>query len=278
MGGRDRALSPRVPKTPAAPQRDPTARPKPHRSPGLTLNWGPRLEPQGCAEAGPVVEAPALLHLGGAGGLGDVLGAGGAVQGGPQVLPAPAALPLRVAQPDAVLDAHLVAARESGVGSVSGYRGWGGWDGDGDREGSRALLWAHIVPTTVGVRMGRVVLSSWRAPSTQWVRACVPARPGAGGTPCPRRTSSGVTLLNTFFFPFFPQEQRKEKTDGQGEWGESGTVVGGRWQSNRPHREQPCSCPDPAGTGCPGAPGQAPSSSSSSSSRLHHLIQALLLP
>lgn len=33
------------PKTPAAPQHDPTAGPRPHHSPGFTLDRGPRLEP-----------------------------------------------------------------------------------------------------------------------------------------------------------------------------------------------------------------------------------------
>lgn len=41
-------------------------------------------------------------------------------------------------------------------------------DGDGDREGSRTPLWAHMVPTTVGVRTGVAVPSSQGAPSTQW--------------------------------------------------------------------------------------------------------------
>lgn len=139
---RPRAV-PMCPPKPLQPPRNPTAGPGPHQSPGFTLDRGPWLEPEGCTEPGPVVEAPALLHLGGAGSLGDVLSAGGAVQGGPQVLPAPAALPLRAAQPDAVLDAHLVAAWDSGMGRVRGERAPGG-----TRMGTgRALLGAHMVPT-----------------------------------------------------------------------------------------------------------------------------------
>lgn len=82
------------------------------------------------------------------------------MQGGSQVLPAPAALPLRAAQADAVLDAHLVAAWESGVGSVRGDRvPQGDGDGDGDGERSGSLLRAHTVPTAVGLRTGVAVPS-----------------------------------------------------------------------------------------------------------------------
>lgn len=92
----------------------PTCHPQ---TPRLTLSRDSRLEPQRGPEAGAVIEAPALLHLGGAGGLAHLLTAGGSRhRRRGQVLLGGTSPSLGAAHADAVLDAHPAAGRANWVG------------------------------------------------------------------------------------------------------------------------------------------------------------------
>lgn len=94
---------------------------------GLTLSRGAGFESQGGPEAGAVIEAPALLYLGGAGGLTHLLAArGGGHRWRRQVLLGGARPSLGAAHADAVLDGHPAAGRAGRVGERAKLAGAGG--------------------------------------------------------------------------------------------------------------------------------------------------------
>ena len=84
---------------------------------GLTLSRGAGFESQGGPEAGAVIEAPALLHLGGTAGLTHLLTTrGSGHRRRCQVLLGGARPPMGAAHADAVFDAHPAAGRAGQVG------------------------------------------------------------------------------------------------------------------------------------------------------------------
>ena len=168
---------------------------------------------------------------------------------------------------------------------LQGRAGWAASEVSGRREGRGWGQGGEWIPAagTPGAHRSGGEDGGGRAELTESPRHAMGTSSCASQARSRRHRMPVQEWLWGYFFKQLSPPPRAEK-GGETQTGRAGRHrYGGRddtqqsrRQSNRPwpRREQPCSCPIPAGMGRPGTPSQAPSSSSFS--RLHHSTQALL--